>query len=152
MHPMLSHILPRWAVNNLAARFLIGSVIVISFVGVPPVRSIAQSSKPSPIGINLSGISYYSPEQPFLNIFKTASLWITGSYKNGQWDTGEQSKLALDVNGWPTSVTVGSGGQAVTYDNVGVLLQRSFGAPYYPGGRYVVLYKAPASFSIRLMP
>jgi hypothetical protein len=141
MHPMQSHLLSRWATSNSAARFLIGSVIVISFVAVLPAQSIAQSSKPSPIGINLSGVSYYSPEQPFLNIFKNGSLWTTGSFKNGQWDTGEQGKLALDGNGWPTSVTVGSGGQPVTYDHVGMLLQRSFGAPYYPGGRYIVLYE-----------
>jgi hypothetical protein len=147
MCPMLSRILSRWTAKSLRARVLMCQAVmchlVMSFVVLAalPAQSAAQSIPPSSIGINLAGVSYYSPEQPLLNVFKNGSLWITGSFKNAQWDTGEQSKLALDADGWPTSVSVGSGGQAVTYDNVGILLQRSFGAPYYPAGRYVVLYE-----------
>src|SRR5438105_2650363 len=34
------------------------------------VNAIAQSNQSSPVGTNLSIVTYYTPEQPFLNIFK----------------------------------------------------------------------------------
>jgi hypothetical protein len=151
----------RKTTSNLTALLLVWSATVISSLraatlgavtfgaiafgattlAATTVPALAQSGTPSPIGTNLSGVNYYSTEQPFLNLFKNGSLWVTGSYSRGVWDTAEQSKIALDVNGWPTSVTAGAGGQPVTYDHLGVLLQRGFGTPYYPGGQYVVLYE-----------
>jgi hypothetical protein len=117
----------------LALRFFVS----LSFLAMCSCLAVAQPSPRSAIGVNLNQVSFYSPQQPFLNLFKNGSLWITGSFSRGLWDTGEQSKLALDPNGWPTSVTVGSGGQPVTYDHVGMLIYRALGR--YPGGRYVVL-------------
>jgi Bacterial Ig domain len=112
--------------------------VLISFFGFSSFPAIAQSNQTSPLGINLNGVTYYSPQQPFLDIFKTSGGWVTQT--TSTYDTGEESKLALDANGWPTSVTAGSGGQSVTYTQVAVLFLYNLPAPYYPSGQYIVLY------------
>src|SRR5438045_3249600 len=83
-------------------------------------------SQTSPLGINLMAASYFSPAQPFLNIFKTAYMpkfgWLTQSA--GVWDTGEEQSLQLDADGWVKSLTaVGN-----SFDRVGVLILRSLGS------------------------
>jgi hypothetical protein len=77
------------------------------------------------LGINLAAIAYYSPEQPFLNLLKSAGSssgvsneigWYTGA--NNVWDTQEEAYLQLDSDGYPTSLTASaglSGGQQFTY-------------------------------------
>jgi hypothetical protein len=96
--------------------------------------------------MNLSGVTYYSAEQPFLDIFKTAATsnnssapnagWITQS--SNAWDTGEEQFIALDANGWPTSLTaVGESNQK--FNSLVVLLLR--GLDTYPAGNYVALYQ-----------
>src|SRR5260221_14452769 len=96
-----------------------------------------------PLGINLAGIAYWSPEQPFLNIFKTAGPWITHS--STQWDTGEEAYLQLDASGYPTTLSASAAdpNSPQLFDSVGVLVQREFPATsngYYPAGQYIVLY------------
>jgi chitodextrinase len=88
------------------------------------------------MGINLAKVNYYSNEQPLLDIFKATTGWITG--QGSTWDTGEESKLNLDANGWPTCIC-GSGGQQVTFTTIRALLNR-LSPPYYPAGQYIVLY------------
>jgi hypothetical protein len=102
-----------------------------------------------PLGINLSGVNYYSAEQPFLNIVKgggSSSLisGTTGWYTtNGStWDTGEEGYLPLDSDGYPMSLTASttlSGGQRFTL--VRTLLNSSLPTPPgvthpYPAGTY----------------
>jgi hypothetical protein len=125
---------------KVPARLSILPAIFVCFVAFA-LQASALSATPSPIGVNLNQVDYWSPEQPFLDIFKTASLWTTPNCATYVWDTGEQSKIALDANGWPTSVTVGANGQPVSYNCIGTLLQRNFPAPLYPGGQYIVLYE-----------
>src|SRR5258708_33588615 len=87
----------------------------------------------SPMGINLNGVSYYSSEQPFMNIFKTSSGWITHS--NTQWDTGEEQYLQLDASGYPTTLTASPAdpNSSQVFISVGVLLNREL--PSTPNGR-----------------
>jgi hypothetical protein len=104
----------------------------------------------SPLGLNLTPVNYYNPEQPFLNIFKTTGVspatpgdgWVTHSTMT--WDTGEESYLQLDANGYPTTLV--STHQPQQFTSVGVLLVRGLpksnagtGLPYR-AGQYVVLY------------
>jgi hypothetical protein len=57
---------------------------------------------------NLSGMSYYSTAQPFLDVMKYAATWITrNSVSQGghdAWDTGFESNIPTDNNGWPTTI------------------------------------------------
>lgn len=107
----------------------------------------------SPLGINVLSMSYYSAEQPFLNIFKTEGVssstpdgWIT--HADGTWDTHEEKYLQLDANGYPTTLRAGSGDphRPQLFNSVGVLLLRGLPpsnagtGPAYRAGRYVVLY------------
>jgi hypothetical protein len=92
--------------------------------------SIASHASPlrSPIGTNLEGISYWSPELPFVNVMKMSSDWISGD--NTNWDN--QKPLDLDSNGWVRSLAPGQIARK--------LMLREMG-DRYPGGRYVVRYK-----------
>jgi hypothetical protein len=81
----------------------------------------AANSADKYVGINLSGLAYYSTEQPFLNLFKQAasnntpqSNWVTW-VQSGSGETNEEAYLAneLDADGYPTTLTVSDipGGQ-----------------------------------------
>jgi hypothetical protein len=89
----------------------------------------------------LAIVTYYTPEQPFLDIFKTAYMgnvgWLTQTA--GTWDTNEENLLQLDANGWVKSLSA-IGNVTHTFDRVGVLILRELPSPYYPTGQYVVLY------------
>src|SRR5437870_1598680 len=71
----------------------------------PPFPTYAGSTststnQASPLGINLTGVSYYSPEQPFLNIFKTAPGWAG---RNASPNPADTSAVNVDANGWVKS-------------------------------------------------
>lgn len=72
------------------------------------------------IGIGLTGVYDWSPQQPFLDVFKTARPWIV--HKPGQWAGGGVKDLAaagaLDENGWVTRLPrkLGSVGTLILAD------------------------------------
>jgi hypothetical protein len=89
-----------------------------------------QATAQNYLGMNLNGVSYFTPEQPFLNIFKTASQWGTSN-------AGDLSSLNLDSNGWPRAIPGTS-----NYINT-LVLSNLPSASYpagYSAGNYVVLY------------
>jgi hypothetical protein len=96
---------------------------------------------------NLNGVTYYSPEQPFLDVLKTGNGWVTQT--PSIYDTGEEQYLQLDPNGWVTSLA-GAGRHKVQFTQVAVLVQRSFPNPYYPRGKYIVLYDGQGTLSYGL--
>lgn len=102
----------------------------------------------SALGTNLQGISYWSSEQPFLNIFANAGAWITHS--SSTWDTGEEKYLNLDSNGWPITLTTVNDPSAQQFNSVGVVVQRSLSSTpngYYPAGKYIVTYAGQGTLS-----
>jgi hypothetical protein len=124
------------ATSAVGGNFHIGGGFLRMLGGFFRVGRTSSQAATSPLGINLGGVTYYSSEQPLLDIFKEDSGWITQT--NSTFDTLEESKIDLDANGWPQSLG-GSGGQSVTYTKLGILLERQ-GYPNYPAGQYVVLY------------
>jgi hypothetical protein len=121
------------------ARYL-GFVVVALSVSSGAQAATASNAQ-SPLGTNLAGVNYWSSEQPFLNILKTGSGWLTQS--NGIWDTGEEQYLNLDANGYPITLTVVNDPNPQRFTSVGVLLQRDFPSTangYYPAGQYAVDY------------
>jgi hypothetical protein len=109
----------------------------------------------SPLGINLSAVTYYAAEQPFLNIFRTSGVartslqgWVTGSNAAGVYDTHEEAYLRLDADGYPTSLAASPADphKPQLFDQLGVLLLAGLSGsnagtgPRYRPGEYVVLY------------
>jgi len=86
-------------------------------------------------GVNLAEIRDWSPELPFINLFKTARTWITQN--KTIWDTKETSRLNLDENGYLKTLTPIDGG-TTNYSYVGTVINNNVGS--YLGGKYVVLY------------
>lgn len=114
------------------------------------LQVVAGSAGVSPLGINLGVVTYFSPEQPFINILKSAGRaegtgdgmtgWITRN--PGNFDTGEAGYLQLDSDGNVTSLTaspIPSGGQLFTtaYCNINNSIAVGTGASLpYPSGTY----------------
>jgi hypothetical protein len=113
-----------------------------------PAGAVTPENAKSPLGINLSSVSYWSSEQPFLNIFKTGGGWITQSATT--WDTLEESNIPLDNNGYPTRLDgTGANGQPVQYTSLSMLLERQVSPPYYPSGQYIVLYEGEGTLAYK---
>ncbi|MCX7958764.1 MAG: cellulose-binding protein [Deltaproteobacteria bacterium] len=81
----------------------------------------------SPLGTNLDGLNDWSSVYPFVNVFRMARAWISGS--SSQWDDGRP--LSLDDNGWVTSLLPGQIARTLVFTDI---------EGHYPGGKYVVLY------------
>ena len=62
----------------------------------------AAETRPS-IGTNLNGLSYSSTELPFLDPFKAAGTWVSGT--KDDWD--DKRQLDLDQRGWARSLKPG---------------------------------------------
>ncbi len=101
------------------------------------------ASKPrAGIGTNLAQVSYYSAEYPTIDFMKRAGGWLTQcspytnkDCKTSVWDTGEESTLDLDANGWVKSLPATGASVGYRYVTTTVL---SGGTQ--PVGKYVVLY------------
>lgn len=96
----------------------------------------------SNLGMNLSAINYFSPELPFVNIFKTSTQYST---KNNSGETSEEACLELDSNGYVTSFTAltstaCTGSTTPAFTNLYFLINSSLQSPYYPAGNYDVYY------------
>lgn len=127
-----------------------------------PAPAATSSNASSPLGINLSNISYYDSEEPFLNIFKTTGItqstpqgWVTMT-ANGA-STNEASYLQLDSEGYPTTLTASSSDPNAPqkFTKVCAYLLRlpgsnEGGGPPYRAGQYVILYDGVGVIAVDL--
>ena len=58
-------------------------------------QTIAQTNQSSSVGTNLIEVTYYTSEQPFLNILKTGSMWA-GTVTGGTRYDETQNVFQLD--------------------------------------------------------
>lgn len=130
-------------------------VAFISTLALSSVYAAAQSApnQASPLGTNLAEVTYYTPEQPFLNVLKTGAGWST--LKNGL-ETGEEVLLytsLLDANGYPTTLT---GGVAHNFNQVSTLVFRALDSievpSPYQAGDYLLQWSGIGSFSYAFDP
>ena len=122
--------------------FLLGLLVLCLLE--PIAEPLAQSSEGRQLGTNLTSVTDYSPQLPFIDIFKTSREWFTqcvpsqdpGCSPNNSWDTGEAQTLDLDASGWvrslPTSASAPVFTIAATYWDV---------PAQFPSGRYIVRYE-----------
>lgn len=85
------------------------------------------------LGVNLSGISDWNSEQPFVDFFAMSREWISQSGTG--WGTGPQ--LALDEHGWIKEMPEGVRATRIIC---------SLDKGQYPGGEYVILYDGEGEF------
>jgi hypothetical protein len=139
----------RW--NKSAVRLLFGFVLFgltllltlscAKLVALPPSANQGSGSQLA-LGTNLNGITDWSTELPFLDLFKTSRIWITQCANgeagcSGGWDTGEFDKLDLDEHGWVKSLPAPE--DAPEYTRVRTIMMGGTGK--FPAGKYVVLYE-----------
>lgn len=91
-------------------------------------KTVQESVQGRSLGIGLNGICDFSPELPFVDIFKSSRVWFPQS--ESKWDSGET--LDLDSSGWVKSLP--SNGVAST------LMMRDI-PNIYRTGHYVVSYE-----------
>ena len=105
-------------------------------------RAGGVASAKSGVGTNLAQMSYFSAEYPTIDFMKRASGWLTQcspytnkDCKTSVWDSGEESQLDLDANGWIKSLP--ATGAAVTYRYATTIV---LSGGTQPVGKYVILY------------
>ena len=131
-------------IRNLKGLRFSAAIVTLFFLST--VYAPAQSNSNSPLGTNLAEVSYFTSEQPFLNIFKTGASWSTRATSAINTDTGEEVALYqhfLDSNGYPTTLSPGAG---YKFNAVSVLLLRALNSgdvtqptfPAYQAGDYLL--------------
>jgi hypothetical protein len=127
-----------------------GLMLAACFCAFAPAQAETPSNANSPMGTNLSQVTYYTTELPFLDNFKASGSWTTFSGYNNR--TGESQYLNLDANGWPVSLTAVNEPVAQQFTYVGVFLLNAEGANSpvsvpYPAGQYVVRYQGQGTLT-----
>lgn len=100
---------------------------VLDEAGIQTVS--AEERAPFTVGMNVAGITDWSTEWPFVDVFMHSREWIPQRQEGGPWDTKEE--LRLTPEGWPILAP----GQAAA-----TLMLREC-SPHYPAGRYVCTWE-----------
>lgn len=120
---------------------LAAAIVAAVFSHAAPV--IAQSGFIRPLGSNLTSVTDYSPQRPFVNLFLNSREWFTqcrpdqdpGCTYSNSWDTQEAPLLDLDASGWVRSLPARSAPAVFT------MAATFWDVPAeFPDGKYVVLY------------
>ena len=105
-------------------------------------RRVVAINKKSGLGMNLTGISYYSGQYPTIDLMKKADPWLTqcatwmsSSCKSSTFDSGEEAQLDLDANGWVRSLPANDSPLVYRYASTVVVSDDA-----HPVGKYIVKY------------
>lgn len=104
------------------------TLLIFALAGLPAHAADPETKSPRPpLGINLAGVTYYSSEIPFTDLFKTSKRFIF--QKLGEkYGVGEKHDLRPD--GYPTRLLPNHVAETLLMIVDG----------HYPGGPYVCLY------------
>lgn len=100
-----------------------------SYVPIAQAEPYPRHNEKSAIGTNLTRVRDWFSEYAFVDEFKRARPWFSGSPGRKGWN--DTRKLDLDENGWPRSLQVGQVARTLMFWGKNVK---------YPEGDYVVLY------------
>lgn len=103
--------------------------------------NVFSANNESAIGINLTGLSYWSSQWLLVDAMKHASngrehIWSTSNSVTFNIDTYQQDELELDANGWPMRLPQDS---SVGFDHVTTIIYQD--NEHYPIGNYTILYE-----------
>lgn len=109
-------------------------VVAASITATPPAQAEVPVPGSHDLGTNVSMPVDWATEVPFVDVFRLSRPWI--SQRQGQpW--GQGGPLAVDANGWVSSLEPGQYADTVMLGNGG----------HYPTGRYVVLWDGSGAIS-----
>ncbi len=127
-------------VNSRLLSLCLSIIITTVFFSMPSARS--QTFE---LGTNLDGVTDFSTQVPFLNLFRMSREWHTQNATT--FDTGESERLNLDADGWLRSLNPIGGGAANFTQACTLIFSMGAvaGGPEdgkfpYPPGAYVVRY------------
>lgn len=105
------------------------------------VNPNAAPNERSALGINMTGLSYWSTQWATIDIMKHASngsgsLWATGNSQTGAFNTGHQDIIDADENGWPQSLPASDD---ENFHHVTTILYQD--NQHYAPGEYTILYE-----------
>ena len=136
-------------------------VILAIATAIPaPAPAATSANADSALGINLDIMSYYDPEQPFLNILKTTGItqsnptaWYTRDRSLNE--TKEEAYLQLDADGYPTTLAASASDPHQKFSQACALILRlpasnAGTGPSYRAGQYVILYDGVGTIGVGL--
>lgn len=138
----------------------LAATLVLATALVSPARAATAANANSALGINLDIMSYYDPEQPFLNIIKTTGIrqsnpqaWFTRDHSLNE--THEEAYLQLDADGYPTTLKASASDPRQRFTQVCSLILRlgpsnAGTGPAYRAGQYVILYDGVGTVQVGL--
>jgi hypothetical protein len=96
-----------------------------------------------PIGMNLTAVTYWTRELPFVDVAKSSMPWVTQNVQDvpgavNPWDSGVIGSIRLTATATPSLPVDVKGTEAP--QAVATLMCRDLDG-HYPGGRYVCLYE-----------
>jgi hypothetical protein len=131
--------------NGVAYTFYVVSVVSgVSSAPSAQVTSVPRGVAPAAharLGTNLAQLADWSRELPFVDAFKSARPWIS-QLQGASWGSGPA--LALDANGWITSLQPGQYAETIMFDNA------LDDQPDYPTGQYTLLYDGEGTIAFDL--
>ncbi len=122
-----------------------GDLFPDGFIGVSDLSILlinwGNGTIPTPggdasLGMNLSEVTYYTQEWPFVDVMKISRQWVATGDNGTPFDTGQT--VETDSKGWPTLNGI---------DAAQTLIFQGSGGNY-PGGTYVCTYEGTGSISL----
>ncbi|KAL4221680.1 hypothetical protein ACF0H5_019937 [Mactra antiquata] len=95
------------------------------------------------VGMNLGGLSYWSPELKFVDVAKQSQEWITEHHGEYTWNTNEHDTIQWREDGYPASLP--------NTMLVGKLVLRDQAGEHGPQGYFTLLYDGDGELSFSLV-
>jgi hypothetical protein len=121
---------------------LTGAGVSLSSTSVSAVPRTPVPAPKARLGTNLTAISDWTRQWPFVDIFKLARAWIP-QQEGAPW--GQGPALQLTADGWPASLQAGQYAEAIMFDNA-----LDDAAADYPSGNYHLFYDGEGTISFDL--
>jgi fibronectin type III domain protein len=119
-----------------------GAGVSLSSDEVATVPRVPVPAPKARLGSNLTAISDWTRQWPFVDIFKLARAWIP-QQEGATW--GQGPALQLTADGWPASLQPGQYAETIIFDNA-----LDDAAADYPTGNYNLFYDGEGTISFDL--